>query len=433
MADFGTIPTLKDQPIQGANSTPDFSSLSGNAPALSSSASPNSPLLSALRSRLESDLGKPRDPGVPFHQSHPVLFTLLSLLPGFGQGYSRAQADQQKNALMQQSMQENRTRTDLTGLKLLSSPPVSQGLPVLYDPVTGKPVSKALPGNQYWTRDTTGKMVKITPVPKPSGSGMFGGTIPADQIDPMAALVAQGVTPQTVAPFSPTARAAVVSRAIKMIQQEKGVSLNEAAKIYQQRQAGFHGRMTASGRLSGQMALLSGFEKSAENIMKNVNTPAYKALSSHLTGSPLANRSILWARDELMGDPAARNWISTLTTLRGEVAKIVSGSLGVAASSDQARREAERIIPDGISPDQFASLMPVIRKELQQRIAGPSGVLRDITGGSYPSPEASVSSGSSTPPGPIGNAPPGITDGPVMYKGQPAVVRGGQVYLEGGS
>ncbi len=415
---------------------------------------------SGLGKFIMEETQRPAQEGMSFHQSNPVLFTLMSLLPGFGQGYSRAQADKSRQQALQFSQRHQQAQDLLNYGKLreqgfLSGENQNAKMQSLVttlgskDPVAAKKLSDTLneqgymtvppgqrtglpnlmpvpdplnPGknipNEYYD-PTTGKFLNI----KPPG-GMFGNVdLSPHQIDNLAASMAQG-NPVHL-PFSPQVNVTIQSKAIDRIMKEKGVGRDEAARILAERQAGYHGRTSAAGRLGGQAALLQSFEQSAEGIMNQVTEPAYQALSDQMTSSPVYNRIMLEYKANVSGDPAAQNWLSNMTTLRGEIAKIVSGSLGVAASSDAARKEAERILPDGVSPKQFSALLPMIKQELSARIGGAKGTLREITGGSYPRKRGSKEKkgilSAKTP-----TVPPGAVTG--TYNGKKGYLLGDKFY-----
>lgn len=91
------------------------------------------------------------------------------------------------------------------------------------------------------------------------------------------------------------------------------------------------------------------------NILKSVN----------FSNIPLINRARIFASNNISSDPNIRQLQSEVNVVRGEIAKVLAGT---GASTDSARAEAEQIIPDNISPEQFANVGAGVKQLMQQKI-----------------------------------------------------------------
>lgn len=104
-------------------------------------------------------------------------------------------------------------------------------------------------------------------------------------------------------------------------------------------------------------------QKTALDHISNIETILKRVNFSNI---PLVNRARIFASNNITSDPDIRQLQSEINVVRGEVAKVLSGT---GASTDAARAEAEQIVPDNISPDQFASVAEGIRELMQEKIA----------------------------------------------------------------
>jgi hypothetical protein len=104
------------------------------------------------------------------------------------------------------------------------------------------------------------------------------------------------------------------------------------------------------------------FEKDAEKRLTFVQGLAKKA---DMSGVPALNRWLNAGRTQIAGDIDVNNLNSGMIALQAELARVLSGAMTNAATSDSARAEANEIINKNMSPEMIDSLVPNIRKELK--------------------------------------------------------------------
>lgn len=116
------------------------------------------------------------------------------------------------------------------------------------------------------------------------------------------------------------------------------------------------------------------------------------------TGSPLINKALRAWQQGAVGDPDVAQYVTYLSSVQGEFAKLKSGSLGNAPSSDSARKEAADVINKYMNTGQIQALKEAMHQEGLNRVQSiqeESNVLQRSLGGTTNSP----SSPKTAPPG----------------------------------
>ncbi len=108
------------------------------------------------------------------------------------------------------------------------------------------------------------------------------------------------------------------------------------------------------------------------------------------TKSPLINAAIQSGRTNITGDEDATKLANAISTFSAEYAKIMEGSTGsAAASSDSARRAAERLINTGMSKGTMQGVLDLMKQEMRLTIQGydvAKGHITDHIGGTPQQP-----------------------------------------------
>ena len=154
-----------------------------------------------------------------------------------------------------------------------------------------------------------------------------------------------------------TERYRIMNRAMQ-IARENGDTTEEAANRPVLNKA----RAMALNDITKRAALISTYEKDAD---KRLGLVTELALKADINGVPAINRWINAGRKEIAGDNDVNNFNSAMISAQAELARILSGALTNAATSDSARAEAAGIINKNMSPDMIKSLVPNIRRELK--------------------------------------------------------------------
>jgi len=131
--------------------------------------------------------------------------------------------------------------------------------------------------------------------------------------------------------------------------------------------AGFKSDSGALAKLRGQQSFLKGFEGGAVRNLDLAN-----GLMSQMvdTGSPFFNRPIREGLKRFAGDPRIPAFQYALQGVRGEVAKIISGNMGNTPVNEFVTREMTKSMSDDMTPQQLATLTPVVKQEISNRMQG---------------------------------------------------------------
>lgn len=97
------------------------------------------------------------------------------------------------------------------------------------------------------------------------------------------------------------------------------------------------------------------------------------------TDSPLFNSALLAGKKEIFGDADTQLLFNAVQTFTSEYAKIMEGSTGsVAASSDSARKAADRLVKAGLGHDTLLKTIDLMRREMRLTILGYDAVREHI-------------------------------------------------------
>ncbi len=119
--------------------------------------------------------------------------------------------------------------------------------------------------------------------------------------------------------------------------------------------------------LQKQTTMINSYEYMAN---KNADIALEMSRNVDRTGVPVFNRWILAGRNALAGDVDVSKFNTAINGLAGEYAKIVSGSMGNTALSDAARHEAQKILNNAATQEQFEANVRLIQREMKNRTAG---------------------------------------------------------------
>lgn len=123
-------------------------------------------------------------------------------------------------------------------------------------------------------------------------------------------------------------------------------------------------------------ALIDTYEKDADKRLGLVLELAKKADPG---GVPALNRYINAGRQQIEGDVDVNNLNSAMISAQAEVARVMSGALTNAATSDSARAEAATMMNKYMTMDQLESLVPNIRREFEFKKQAFADERRELT------------------------------------------------------
>jgi hypothetical protein len=294
------------------------------------------------------------------------------------------------------------------------------GLTEGVDPKTGQPVllamtkTGAVPSG-YAPRPKDGKAVpvmengrpKTVQVPKTNevkilmsdGTLMSGGSIPTPRVieepspefSPAAIDLAAEryhtdgtLPPMGMGKGGATARSLIISRAAELWPSVKG-SNQRVEQLANKANA------ASLANLQKQTTMINSYEYMAN---KNADIALEMSRNVDRTGVPVFNRWLLAGRNALAGDVDVSKFNTAINGLAGEYAKIVSGSMGNTALSDAARHEAQKILNNAATQEQFEANVRFIQREMKNRTAGLEAqkqeLLKSMNGGKSQNSENSL-------------------------------------------
>lgn len=437
----------------------------------------------------QDELKKPLDSTVPFHKSHPVLFTLLSLLPGFGQGYTgayqRTQALKQRQFAEDQAARETHLRNMIDATKIMGGPDIktlmaaqamvekippgpartqmvnllhSKNIPV-FDPGTspseiivdpaspGKPFTGPFkPGYQYEVTDPlTGKVTRtITPTPRVPG-GLFGsgGATPLTP-DSLSLLgmdwLVDGKLPYLGMGAAGGGRQQVINTGTKLAR-DMGLS-NADVIALRAASASFKAGFSQSEKIR---TVSSSFEKTIMKLQKKAIDAFNRYGKKYgLNQAQILNRLRNATINQLKGDPDLSELHGLLYDVALDTAKYQTGNVSTTGATVEASKRADAMYADFMTQNQLNGILRASREAVEARkksmnevhdsninyIRGLASGKTKLVPGTVPPPTTPTGPSSSNA---IGKAPAGMTDGSYMYKGVPVIVKNGVVYSSGGS
>lgn len=213
-----------------------------------------------------------------------------------------------------------------------------------------------------------GDAMKKGIVAKKSGSPGDSGLTP-EAIDQLATkhYLSGDLPPR----LSPAERTKILNRSAQ-VASENGDDA-EAASIRKQMNKS---RTLALNDITKRETLIGTYERDADKRLSLVLELAKKA---DTTGIPALNRWINAGRQNIAGDVDVNNFNSAMISAQAELARILSGALTNAATSDSARAEAAQIINKNMSMEQLESLIPNIRRELKFKKEAFADERKDLT------------------------------------------------------
>ena len=146
--------------------------------------------------------------------------------------------------------------------------------------------------------------------------------------------------------------------------------INRASELYPgQDFVSNRANIHANAKSLDKQTLLLDLTKSWE-ATGSANLAVLKDAASALvnTGSPLANKPLRWLYQNAAGDPTMIKFRTAHAAVVNEYAKILSGSMGSAAVTDSARREAEGMLPLDGTPAQIAAAASVLETDAANRL-----------------------------------------------------------------
>ena len=157
-----------------------------------------------------------------------------------------------------------------------------------------------------------------------------------------------------------TARSLIISRAAELWPSVKG-SNQRVEQLANKANA------ASLANLQKQTTMINSYEYMAN---KNADIALEMSRNVDRTGVPVFNRWMLAGRNALAGDVDVSKFNTAINGLAGEYAKIVSGSMGNTALSDAARHEAQKILNNAATQEQFEANVRLIQREMKNRTAG---------------------------------------------------------------
>lgn len=194
------------------------------------------------------------------------------------------------------------------------------------------------------------------------GAGGLGSGLSPDAVDNMAAfLILNGRFPIGMArSMTPLDMQAVQNRAAEMTQ-AAGLSPQEFAA------AGpiAHTKLAALGQLERARNSNQAFEQ-----MLVLNIQKLKELSAKVSrsGSPYANRSILWLQNNAAGDPDVAEYLFQVNTVQTEAARILSNmGTGGGVLTDSMREEVQSVMNPSYTAAQLNAVMDRAQADAKNR------------------------------------------------------------------
>lgn len=170
---------------------------------------------------------------------------------------------------------------------------------------------------------------------------------------------------------SAEARAAIVNRTAAQAK-----ALNQTAVMAMQKQAAFKSDATALTQMRKMSSAASAFETKAMAQADIVGDLSKKVTR---TQWPIINDALLAGKANIAGDTNTQLLYNAIATFTTEYAKIMEGSTGsAAASSDSARKAAERLIKPGLNPATLQSTLDLMKREMRLTLDGYNATIESI-------------------------------------------------------
>lgn len=168
------------------------------------------------------------------------------------------------------------------------------------------------------------------------------------------------------------AKIKVMNRAAQ-IMREKGKT-GEALAMTEAAYKATSSALASSTRYAQQVF---GFENTAS---KNLDLAEELSGKFNRSKVPLINRALIAGQTQIAGDPAATQFLNAVQTFQNEYAKVMSGSMGSAAATDFALKEAQKLINAAMNKEQFKAAAAVSRREMHNRRMALSEEIQNLMG-----------------------------------------------------
>lgn len=149
---------------------------------------------------------------------------------------------------------------------------------------------------------------------------------------------------------------------------------------------------TALGQITKSATMAAAFENTAN---QNADLALSLSKKNDRTGIPMINAGLQAWRTGT-GSPEATQFAAANETFVNEYAKIMSGGMGNAATSDSASKRAHELLSTGMTDGQYEGNVRLLQKEMRNRMKGyddQTQALRTRIGGKGASPAAPASGG----------------------------------------
>jgi hypothetical protein len=142
--------------------------------------------------------------------------------------------------------------------------------------------------------------------------------------------------------------------------------------------------------------LIAGIESDAS---KDFDLAQSKMNATDASGSPLVNKIAQDWSNKVYTNPETSQFVNAITAARDKYARVVSSATGAAGITEGGRKEAQRLLPDTITPEAMPGLLATARAEMHNRTSSAQAQI-DATragisgGGSAKAPDISPKVGS---------------------------------------
>lgn len=249
--------------------------------------------------------------------------------------------------------------------------------PVIFDPASGA---------RYLTAEDAkaGKAIdpaRMKKIPPASASAAAAGSLDEPGLE--FAATSYRLTRQLPA-RNAAQNGAIISRAAK-----QAAALGNSPAVTIQKQAVYKADAGSLEKLTKMSDAAEAFEQKA---LGQTDIIAQLSKQVSRTDSPILNSWLLAGKDHVLGDSATHQLFNAVSTFSAEYAKIMEGSTGsAAASSDSARRAAERLISATQGKGSLADTIALMKREMKLTIDGYGASIGHITermGGAPSTPAA---------------------------------------------
>lgn len=234
-----------------------------------------------------------------------------------------------------------------------------ESLHQVIDPKTGQPV--LLPASQ-----AAGKT--------PFNQSIFGAANMSDQAIQFAADTYRTTGKM---PASLGRNPAMQAKILERVAQDAQASGDSTGAIAARTAA-----LKANGQALDQVTKLESATTSfASTLDKNLDSLMQIKGKVDSSGVPILNKVYRAYQQGVSGDPEVAKYVTMLNAVEGEYAKINSGSLGNAPTSDAAKRDAKDVINKFMTSGQVDAVAQTMRQETQNRLSSIREQKQSLMGG----------------------------------------------------